>query len=295
VFARWPALPGRRYLPLALTILALVDVLPTGWAAVPTTMSTNKAFLEYKRELDSRHQTSIDLSHGLLREYRSFSLLNSQLTNENLITRVPVLLDSTTQFNTFYYATTESKDLWATATGDDRIWFSEVAGEARSSPTCLAAFTQRAKQLGVPPLVFESPEELLKESTGTTDAPDKTDWTARMSALPAARRIQVNLIRYTPEELTFDVDAPAAGWIMVTDRWARSWQATVNGESTTVYCGNFIFRAVRVNAGPNRLQFSYAHKGTSVLLVLSWGSLALVLGGAFYSRRRRRTQQFDSK
>ena len=67
---------------------------------------------------------------------------------------------------------------------------------------------------------------------------------------PPAEPIAVALREYSPNRLIFDVEAPRDGWLLVTDRWASGWQATVNGRDAPVWLGNFIFRAVRVRAAP---------------------------------------------
>jgi uncharacterized membrane protein YfhO len=90
----------------------------------------------------------------------------------------------------------------------------------------------------------------------------------------------VDVIQYEPENLAFTVDAPSDGWLLVTDRWARSWQAMVNGRRTRIYRGNFIFRAVRVVRGPNRIEFSYHPRGFPALVALSWGTLLLAAVGS---------------
>ena len=48
---------------------------------------------------------------------------------------------------------------------------------------------------------------------------------------------------------------------MVTDRWSRSWHATVNGIEQPISGANFIFRAVPVTRGNNRVEFSFQPVG----------------------------------
>jgi hypothetical protein len=51
----------------------------------------------------------------------------------------------------------------------------------------------------------------------------------------------------------------------------------VNGKPAELFGGDFIFRAVRVRAGHNAVEFSYRPAGWPELLLLSWGVLAAVL------------------
>ena len=55
--------------------------------------------------------------------------------------------------------------------------------------------------------------------------------------------------------------------------------ARVNGQPAEVFGGDFIFRAVRVRAGKNRIQFDYRPAGWPILPIISWGTLALVFVG----------------
>ena len=80
---------------------------------------------------------------------------------------------------------------------------------------------------------------------------------AAISRLVGADRIAAQVLRYEPNELELAVRSPNRGWLLVTDRWAPGWRATVNGRPTDVGGGNFVFRAVPVDAGPNAVRFSY--------------------------------------
>lgn len=86
------------------------------------------------------------------------------------------------------------------------------------------------------------------------------------------------------------MDCPRAGWILVTDRWARSWRATVDGAEVPVLGGDFLFRAVRVHAGVNHVRFRYEPSSYLLLTAISWSTLAVVAvaSGADSLRRRRR-------
>jgi len=90
------------------------------------------------------------------------------------------------------------------------------------------------------------------------------------------------VVKYDPDELIFRVDCETEGWLLLTDRWARSWQAEINGAQAAVYGGNFIFRAVRVSSGRNEIKFTYRPAGSPWLLILSWSTLMLVAASSFY-------------
>jgi uncharacterized membrane protein YfhO len=95
-------------------------------------------------------------------------------------------------------------------------------------------------------------------------------------------------VRYEPTRLALDVEAPSDGWLLVTDRWSRSWRATVDGEHAPIWGGDFVFRAVRVHAGANRVEFRFEPPAWRALVVASWGTLLVLVafsGGAALRRR----------
>jgi uncharacterized membrane protein YfhO len=96
------------------------------------------------------------------------------------------------------------------------------------------------------------------------------------------------LVAYRPRELALEVDAPRAGWLLVTDRWAGGWRATVNGEPSEVWGANLVFRAVRVRDGHNTVRFRYQPRLLAPLLVMSWGALAAGLAAALAAAIRNR-------
>jgi len=184
--------------------------------------------------------------------------------------------------------------------GTERVWFSKDVGQISPTRSNFVAFVRRTETLGEPPLVVHSLEELLSVGAPPTeyilrgedllrptnrDALNdaNADQIARIGRLPAAEKIAVNLVKYLPDELVINVQCPTDGWLLVTDRWARSWQAEVNGSQATVYSGNFIFRAVQVSADQNNIRFTYRPFGFPWLVIMSWGTLAVVAICSVYS------------
>ena len=139
------------------------------------------------------------------------------------------------------------------------------------------ALVSRSESQGAPVLVVHPRREMLKVSDpGLAEAFDPAQRSA-ISQLRPARRLPVQVLRYTPNHLALRVFCPENGWLVVTDRWASGWHATVNGLPVEVFGGNFIFRAVPVRAGENEIQFDYGQTLYFVLLLSSWGTVATVL------------------
>jgi len=110
----------------------------------------------------------------------------------------------------------------------------------------------------------------------------------RLRAQPVAHRITAEVLAYTPNKLELAVVAPEPGWLLVTDRWAPGWRATVNGRPEEVSGAAFVYRAVPVVAGRNTVRFTYRSSAFPLLVVASWGTLAVVLLASVRSGRKAR-------
>jgi len=197
--------------------------------------------------------------------------------NKNLLTKRPVLVSYAPLRNATHVRWTQEPALVQAATGEDRFFFASRVVETSASLPAFEVFRERTRVLGSPPLVIQPPAAMLSSAQeGTIDRA-----TARqLGSLDAARRLPVRIRRYLPDELTLTVECPEDGWLLVTDRWARSWKATVNGRDTPIWGGEFIFRAVPVRAGLNRVAFRYRPFAFPYLLALSWITLGAVAANA---------------
>jgi glucose/arabinose dehydrogenase len=249
----------------------------TSALARPTILATGTAVTRWDR-LDERHSRSLDLAAttGLLR-------LDSDCTsapgerckrNDQLITKVPVFRSGATQKNVFHETMVADPVLHAMATGAARTWFSGTVASVAPSRAAFDRFRARASEAGRPPLLVHPPQTMLRDD-GTDGVLDPAQ--APIERLTPVEPIRVELHDYRPDRLRFSVTAPAPGWVLVTDRWARSWEAVVNGETTRLSAGNFIFRAVPVREGRNMVDLTYRPRLMPALVILSWGTLGIVL------------------
>ena len=95
---------------------------------------------------------------------------------------------------------------------------------------------------------------------------------------------------YTATHMVFDVQAPEAGYLVVSEVWYPGWIATVNGVTTPVEPVNGALRAVAVPAGASIVEMSYRPDTfTWALWAAAAGVGVLIVIGFLGYRGRRRT------
>ena len=277
---------SRKLLPIMMIILALADAGQTIRLARMTVSSDGHARHTWTR-INAAHNPNLLLTpNGLQRDLRPPAWIGGAKNNENVPMKMVTFLNYATMTNTFQMQLAQDPVLAEMAIAKDRIWFSPVAVTAQPKDVIYSAFTRRRDSLGAPVLVVHTPEQMREIRHHADVMPEDTLGARLVSQLPAAQQIAFNLLRYTPNHFDLQVTAPNDGWVLVTDRWCRGWQAQVNGEDTPVFGGNFIFRSVKVHAGKNLINFAYRPAGWPVLFFLSWGTLFAVLVGPQLSPKR---------
>jgi hypothetical protein len=290
----------RSYIPALLLALGATDAFFTAVLSTPTMINTKPEYVKRWRDLDEIHTAGLELTKkAWLREDTSCYPKPpcESLKNDQLITKIPVFNSYATGESLFHNRMTEHPVLKAMAIGSDRVWFSKHVSQVALTEGNFAAFEKRATKLGAPPLVVHTATELtdsaaalrehfVRRQNGDESSNSPGNQTPTIIRLPAAQKLAVDLIRYLPDELIFNVQSPEDGWLLVTDRWGYSWRATVNGKDMPLYVGNFIFRAVQVSAGRNNIRFTYHPFGFPGLLIMSWGTLAVVATCSVYGGLR---------
>jgi hypothetical protein len=223
------------------------------------------------------HNPALDLtSTGLNRDLVPPELLGQPINNRNLLVKKAVFDNYTSHQilrNRFQQQIKIDPLLSRMATGRDRIWFSATATRRAPDDASFDLFQRRVHEFdGVPILILHSPEQMLALAPAGSPQPGDQGRIAGPvgpPAIPAA----ISELAYQPNLLAFRYDAPSRGYLLVTDRWAEGWEATVNGQPRPVLGADFIYRAVEVDAGANRVRFVYQPWGFRLLLAISWGTL----------------------
>jgi hypothetical protein len=179
-----------------------------------------------------------------------------------------------------------------------RAWFASKAAFVSPSDFCFRAFVMRARELLAMPIVLHQPADLLHMLRRGESGPDDLGQAKAIVDLPPATRVTYDSLRDTSTELELRAFAPEDGWLLVTDRWARSWRAWVDAAETTVLGANFLFRAVPVSKGTHTIRFEFRPWGYPWLVLESWCLLALVgavsiLRAARAARRRSGSREED--
>jgi hypothetical protein len=89
--------------------------------------------------------------------------------------------------------------------------------------------------------------------------------------------IPVTVSEQGPNRIVLSVDAPASGFVVLTDTLYPGWQAMIDGQPTSIWPANLAFRAVAVEAGKHKIVFNYHPRSFSMGLWLSITTLAIMV------------------
>lgn len=258
--------------PLVLTLAVLGDAYLTE-KIVPTHAERRPPVVASERNVLRLHRESVDLASlsGLDRAERVRGDLGVPgVSAWALVLKTPVFSGYTALRNNEHEAIAREPSTRQLAVGKNKTWFSSTAIQAPPAASVFAAFMARSTALGVAPLLIHQPDDFRH------GRPARGEDLAAIHVASSLAPIHATLLRYTPTTLGLQVEAPGEGWLMVTDRWAPGWRVEVNGQPQVLHPADFVFRAVRVKAGANRIDFAYKPSTLIPTLLLCWGSLLLV-------------------
>lgn len=271
---------SRKLLPIFLVVLAIADAGQTIRLARMTVSSDSHSRHTWNR-INAAHNPSLDLSSNRLkRDLLPPVWIGAHKNNENVPMKIVTFKNYATMTNTFQMDFPNHPVLMPMIAGDQRVLFSRAVVAGLPDDAFYAAFIKQSESLGAPVLVVHSPEQMKQLRQRGQLHPQNAEAAQLVAQLPAAEKIPYQVVRYTPNHLDLDITAPNDGWVIVSDRWCRGWKATVNGHDVPIFGADFIFRALQVHAGENKIKFRYRPAGWPVLFFLSWGTLVGVLIGS---------------
>ena len=251
---------AEKFLPLALVVFALFD----GLAAIHFTRGT-------LFNLGPRAKFPFPLDSSVaLGPARFGRAIGSGRVNANFYFKIPTLKNYAPFRNRFHEWIVADPSLQVLALGKRRVWFAADAPEVSPTKEVFAHFVRRWAELEAPLLLRHPRAEMLDPTPPTPEEFAAIEQTA------AATLADCTVTDYQPNRLVLETNAPSDGWLMVSDRWSRSWHALVNGIEQPVSGANFIFRAVPVTRGNNRVEFSFQPVGMPGLVIFSWSILGVI-------------------
>ncbi|MCB0146134.1 MAG: YfhO family protein, partial [Caldilineaceae bacterium] len=118
-------------------------------------------------------------------------------------------------------------------------------------------------------------------------------WLARagvdLTALDAPATVTAATVRaYSATHMAFDVQAPEAGYLVVSELWYPGWTATVNGATAAIEPVNGALRAVAVPAGASTVEMTYRPRSFTWGLWAALVGLAILIAATFFAQRNNR-------
>jgi hypothetical protein len=275
---------GLSLVPILLVGLACADATLTAALTRHTLFSSSAGDIAWWRGESQLHERNIDLTRSGLRRTLLACETNPPCTEPNtwgMITKVPALSTYTASTNPFFDETIADPLIAKSAVGTQRLWFSPTALRVDLDPDMFRRLIDRTRALnGIPIMVHDERSMLDPSRRADRPSSDAFDELPRAESLPAV------VERYTAGVLSVTIEAPSAGWLLVTERWARSWRAEVDGHPARIFGGNFVFRAIEVLKGRHRVEFTYDPVAVPWLVVVSWMTMLTVAAVSVWSARR---------
>jgi hypothetical protein len=95
---------------------------------------------------------------------------------------------------------------------------------------------------------FDPASKVIIEEKRTASTPDCQD---------APERADIQITNEHSNQLKIRVQAPSPGWLVLSDTWYPGWRAHIDGDISLIWRANFLYRAVRLEAGEHEVVFSY--------------------------------------
>jgi hypothetical protein len=155
-----------------------------------------------------------------------------------------------------------------------RYWISPGAEKAASKDDAVRILSTIGRGVAVPAFLEEVPSGLGADR-----------------AVPGSYgKTRITLFEPERIEMEVEVPAPSPRILASTERYARGWQAKVDGRPAKVIPVNVYFRGIRVPPGTHHVTWEYKPSLWKPLVILSYAAqLGGISGSMILLRRRRRT------
>lgn len=107
-----------------------------------------------------------------------------------------------------------------------------------------------------------------------------------VASAPATETVAATVVGRSRDSLTLELDAPAAGVVVVNESYYPHWTARVDGAVTPIAPTNLQFRGIVVGPGPHRIEMRYQPPAYRPLAALSVLAMLAALSLVIVERRR---------
>lgn len=107
-------------------------------------------------------------------------------------------------------------------------------------------------------------------------------------ALPGTGSGTVRIVERQPDRLALEVDSDSDGILVLSEIYYPGWQATVDGQKTSILRANTILRALPIEAGSHSVEMVFRPASVYAGLALSLLVLVAVVTGILWNQKRDR-------
>jgi hypothetical protein len=104
--------------------------------------------------------------------------------------------------------------------------------------------------------------------------------------LPDSRAQRAQILEYLPGDIRVDAEAPAGGFLVLSETFSPSWRVTVDGDAVRPLRGDYNLIAVPLRPGRHEVHFRYVPFSILAGGVVSATAILALLGGVIYPHRR---------
>ena len=103
---------------------------------------------------------------------------------------------------------------------------------------------------------MRAPEILARLSQLAPSALDAALVEAAVPGAPAEafKPVDGRVITFERSRLVVEIDAPAAGVLVINEAWSPLWRATIDGNDAALFPANYVLRGLVVPAGAHRVE-----------------------------------------
>ncbi|MBL8018095.1 MAG: YfhO family protein [Leptospirales bacterium] len=136
--------------------------------------------------------------------------------------------------------------------------------------------------------ILEPPFDPMKQTV--LEIPEHLRLTAGKT-VPADHMKRADFIVDKPEHIVIRTDAAGEAFLVLNDKYFPGWECRVDGQLTTIYPANIMFRAIRLSPGKHEVEFVYKPWNFYVSFIVSLVGYAILIAFLVVGRKRLKKEQ----